>query len=104
MKRNREIAGPRRQTSHWVKPLAMGLPAVMLGLQISGWIFFLPGAIQGHSDFRHLYTAGYMVRTGHRGELYDYGVEQRFQDDLVSREAVALPFNHLAYESLIFIP
>ena len=82
----------------------MALPAIMLGLQITGWIFFLPGAMRGHCDFRHLYTAGYMVRTGHRRELYDYGVEQKFQDRLVSREAVALPFNHLAYESLIFIP
>ena len=82
----------------------MTLPAVMLGLQIAGWFFFLPGAIHGHCDFRHLYTAGYMVRTGHRKELYDYGVEQKFQDRLVSREAVALPFNHLAYESLIYIP
>jgi len=102
---NREtLAPPTQEPPYYVKALAMALPAVMLGLQISGWIFFLPGAMQGHCDFRHLYTAGYMVRTGHRGELYDYGVEQRFQDDLVSHEAVALPFNHLAYESLIFIP
>ncbi len=97
-------AAPTEEAPYYVKALAMALPAVMLGLQITGWIFFLPGAMQGHCDFRHLYTAGYMVRTGHRGELYDYGVEQKFQDDLVSREAVALPFNHLAYESLIFIP
>jgi len=82
----------------------MALPAVMLGLQITGWIFFLPGAMQGHCDFRHLYTAGYMVRTGHQGELYDYVTEQRFQDERVSRESIALPFNHVAYESLIFVP
>jgi len=87
-----------------VKALAMALPAVMLGLQITGWIFFLPGAIKGHCDFRHLYTAGYMVRTGHRRELYDYDAEQRFQNNLVSQESIALPFNHLAYESLIFVP
>jgi ABC-type Na+ efflux pump permease subunit len=82
----------------------MAIPAILLGLQISGWIFFLPGAMQGHCDFRHLYTAGYMLRTGHRNELYDYDVEQKFQDSLVSREAIALPFNHLAYEALLFIP
>ncbi len=82
----------------------MALPAVMLGLQISGWVFFLRGAMQGHCDFRQLYTAGYMVRTGHRSELYDYGLEHRFQDNLVSREAIALPFNHLAYEALLFVP
>ena len=92
-----------KEMPYYVRALAMALPAVMLGLQISGWIFFLPGAMQGHCDFRHLYAAGYMARTGHRGELYDYGVEQNFQNELVSRETVALPFNHLAYESLFFL-
>lgn len=82
----------------------MALPAIMLGLQITGWIFFLPGAMVGHCDFRHLYVAGYMVRTGHRTELYDYSREKQFQDALVSPESVALPFNHLAYESLLFVP
>src|SRR6266849_9024976 len=98
------LGQPAREVPYYVRALAMALPAVMLGLQIAGWIFFLPGAMQGHCDFRHLYAAGYMVRTGHRGELYDYNVEQRFQDNLVSREAIALPFNHLAYEALLFVP
>jgi hypothetical protein len=93
-----------REAPYYVKALAMAIPALMLGLQISGWIFFLPGAIHGHCDFRQLYAAGYMVRTGHRAELYDYSVEQRFQDSLASPEQIALPFNHLAYESLIFVP
>src|SRR5258708_21749620 len=101
---NSEILGAGRAVTYWVKALGMGLPAVMLGLQISGWILFLRGGMQGDCDFRHLYAAGYMVRTGHRGELYDYGVEQRFQNRLVSPEAIALPFNHLAYEALLFVP
>jgi len=99
-----EIRVTPTEIPYYVKALAMALPAVMLGLQISGWVFFLPGAMQGHCDFRHLYTAGYMARTGHRSELYDYGVEHRFQDNLVSREGIALPFNHLAYEALLFVP
>lgn len=82
----------------------MALPAFMLGLQISAWIFFLPGAMHGHSDFRHLYAAAYMIRIGDRGELYSYGAEQKFQDRLVSPEEIALPFNHLAYEALLFLP
>ena len=98
------LTPPTQETPYYVKALAMALPAVMLGLQITGWIFFLPGAIKGHCDFRHLYTAGYMVRTGHRRELYDYSAEQKFQNNLVSQESIALPFNHLAYESLIFVP
>jgi hypothetical protein len=100
----RTLAQPALEVRYYVKALAMAIPALMLGFQLSGWIFFLPGAMQGHCDFRHLYAAGYMVRTGHRGEVYDYGVEKKFQDSLVSQEAIALPFNHLAYEALLFAP
>ncbi len=101
---NDQIVGPWRTASYWEKALVMALPAIMLGLQIAGWIFFLPGAMQGHADFRHLYAAGYMVRTGHSTELYDYDAQQKFQNQLVSPEGIALPFNHVAYESLLFVP
>jgi len=101
---NDQIFEPWRTASYWEKALVMALPAIMLGLQIAGWIFFLPGAMQGHSDFRHLYAAAYMIRTGHSSELYDYDAQQKFQNQLVSPEAIALPFNHLAYESLFFVP
>jgi hypothetical protein len=101
---NTHETSPAQYPPYYVKALAMAIPAIMLGFQISGWIFFLPGVMQGHCDFRHLYTAGYMVRTGHRGELYDYAAEKKFQDALVSPESIALPFNHLAYEALLFVP
>jgi hypothetical protein len=94
----------RQSAPYYVRAIAMALPAVMLGLQISGWIFFLPGAMQGHADFRQLYTAGNMVRSGHASELFDYAAQKRFQDTLVSPEQIALPFNHLAYEALLFLP
>jgi hypothetical protein len=89
---------------YYVRGLALGLPAILFGLQIAGWIFFLPGALHGHADFRHLYTAGWMVRSGYAHHLYDYGVQKQFQDRLVSREQIAMPFNHLAYEALLFVP
>jgi glycosyl transferase family 87 len=98
------VSSPTRQPPYYVKALAMAIPALMLGFQISGWIFFLPGAMQGHADFRHLYVAGHMVRSGYRTSLYDYAVEKIWQNRLVSPEAIALPFNHLAYEALAFIP
>jgi hypothetical protein len=99
-----EIRATQTEIPYYVKAFAMALPAVMLGLQISGWIFFLPGAMQGHCDFRDLYTAGYMVHAGDRGELYDYGIEHGFQNHLVSQEKIAVPFDHLAYEALLFVP
>ena len=89
---------------YYVRALALGLPAILLGIQISGWIGIAPAILHGHSDFRQLYTAGYMVRTGHGDEIYDYGRSKGFQDRLISPEQIALPFNHLAYETLLYVP
>ena len=93
-----------RSVPYYVRALAMGFPATLLGIQISGWIFFLPGVFAGHCDFRHLYTAAYMVRTGYMKQLYDYNLQRDFQNRLVSPAEIALPFNHLAYEALFFLP
>jgi len=46
-------------------------------------------------DFRMLYSAGYMVRTGEGESLYDQSREEQVQNNVVSHHAVALPFNHL---------
>jgi hypothetical protein len=89
---------------YYVKALAMALPAIMLGWQISGWIFFLPAAMHGRADFRQLYTAGYMIRTGHSGELYDFAAQKRLQDAVVSPEPAPLPFIRPAYQALLFYP
>lgn len=99
-----EVKTKLPEAPYYVKALAMGIPAILLGLQLSGWIFIFPAIINGHSDFRQLYTSGYMVRTGHRYSLYDYAAQIGFQNSLVSPEQIALPFNHLAYESLLFVP
>ncbi len=89
---------------YYVKALALGIPAILFGLQLAGWIFFVPVIRDGHFDFRQLYTAGYMLRSGHARQLYDYETQKVFQDALLSREQIALPFNHLAYEALLFAP
>ena len=89
---------------YYFAALAMALPAIMLGLQLSGWIGFLPMIRAGHADFRNLYAAGYMVRVGHGHELYDYAAQKKFQDALVSREQIAIPFVRPAYQALLFVP
>src|SRR5438876_1070843 len=89
---------------YYMKALAIGIPAILLGIQLSGWIFFIPVIKNGHFDFRQLYTAGYMVRSGYAHEIYTYDTEKKFQDKLISHEQIALPFNHLAYEALLFAP
>src|SRR5262245_35186262 len=89
---------------YYVRALAMGIPAMMLGLQISMWVFLIPAILDGHSDFRQLYAAAYMVRTGHAGQLYDYESQKAFQDSLVSQAEIALPFVRPAYQALLFAP
>ncbi len=89
-------------TPYYVKALTLGIPAILIGIQLAGWVGFLRVIVDGHADFRQLYIAGYMVRTGHSHQLYDYNAQKRFQDALVSQEQIALPFNHLAYEALPF--
>src|SRR5437588_1990266 len=83
--------------------LVLGLTAILIGLPLMGWTFFLTHMVpDGHTDFRANYTAGYMLRTNK--PLYDYAAELEAQNRVVSREAVALPFIHPAYEALIYAP
>jgi hypothetical protein len=97
-----QLMGP--ETPYYARALAMGIPAILLGLQITGWIFFLPAVTEGHADFRSFYSAGHMVRSGHARELYDYQRQKTLQNKVVSNEAVAMPFIHPAYEALLFVP
>lgn len=55
-------------------------------------------------DFRTSYTAGYMLRTGHAADLYNYVVEQHFQSALVSPEPRALPLMTPPFTVLPFAP
>jgi hypothetical protein len=61
-------------------------------------------ALHGYSDFRQLYAAGYLVRTGHGEELYDYQAQRAAQDTLVGADEMALPFIRPAYQALLFVP
>ncbi len=85
--------------------LLLGLSPLLIGIQILGWLTFFPAALlQGHADFRQLYAAGYMVRTGHAAELYDPRAQKEFQDMLVGNDERALPFIRPAYQALLFVP
>jgi hypothetical protein len=97
-------ASIERNTPYYVKACALGIPAYFVGIHLWTWVLMLPIFIGGRADFRQLYTAGYMVRTGHAKELYDYGTQKEFQDKLVSQEAMALPFVRPAYQALVFAP
>jgi hypothetical protein len=87
-----------------ISPLALlFLLAVPLAI-INTCMFFmvLPDALHGYCDFRQLYTAGHMVLSGPSTQVYDYEASRIAQDQVVSHGMSGLPFNHLAYEALLF--
>src|SRR5438874_9326525 len=103
MNTSSQTAQERQQVPYYVKALGMALPAIMLGLQISGWIFFITPIRDGHPDFRANYSAGYMVRTGQSHQIYNYDDAKRVQNSIVTRQPAASPFIHPAYEALFYI-
>ena len=79
------------------------LPLLLAG-QLIAWIVLLPGGLRGLADFRQLYAAAYMVRTGHGHDLYNFEVQKRFQSQLVAADQRAVPFIRPAYQALLFVP
>jgi hypothetical protein len=90
-------------TPYYLQAL-LGLLPLVLGIQLLAWLIVFPAAMRGHADFRQLYTAGFMVRTGHAAELYNYDAQLQFQNKLVSPAQVPLPFIRPAYYALLFVP
>jgi len=86
-----------------LRPVLLAMFSALLIVQVAVCILGAKLGSDGRGDFRHLYTAGYMVRSGHRAELYDYDVAVAFQNKVVG-QGIALPFDHMAYESLLFVP
>ena len=82
----------------------LGVLPIIFCIQFLGWLTFFPNALRGHADFRQLYVAGYMVRTGHRTQLYDYAEQTYLQNMLVSNDELAVPFIRPAYQALLFVP
>ena len=87
-----------------MQDILLGILPIIFCMQFLAWLTFLPKALRGHADFRQLYVAGYMVRTGHRTQLYDYAAQAYFQNTLVSNDERALPFIRPAYQALMFVP
>jgi hypothetical protein len=87
-----------------LRPLVITVAFLLFFVSVAGVFLTLPLGKSGRVDFRHLYTAGYMVRAGHAADVYDYALYEKFQNELVGPTQGALPFNHLAYEALFYAP
>jgi hypothetical protein len=95
---------PGYEAPYYVKGLALGLCAFLIGVHLWTWVFLSWFYLAGYSDFRQLYTSGYMVRAGYRGEFYNLELQEKLEDAVVSPERPGLPIDHPAYEALIFVP
>jgi hypothetical protein len=88
----------------YVQPFVIGATLIPLFFSACGLILTAPPVYRGFGDFRQLYAAGYMVRTGQAAQLHDFAASDAVQDEVVGPAEGALPFNHLAVESLLYAP
>jgi hypothetical protein len=65
---------------------------------------YWPSIRDGHADFRNLYAAGYMVRTGNGYLIYNFDATKLAQDTVVSKWNVTLPYIRPAFQALFFAP
>ena len=85
--------------------LIFGSLTLLAIVHILGAVSFIPSALRGRAaDFRGFYVAGYMVRTGQASQLYNFPLEKRLQDELVSPELTVNPLTHPPFEALWFAP
>jgi hypothetical protein len=87
-----------------IRPFAAAVCFLLFFVAASGVFLSYPMALAGRVDFRHLYSAGYMVRAGQAAELYDHQKNIEVQNCVVGPAEGDLTFNHLAYESLFYVP
>ena len=99
-----KVDSTKARAPSYVADILLGSLAILLCLEVFAWIAAIPIALSGRADFRQLYAAGYMVRTGQRHLLYDYEAQKRVQDALVTQQELAMPFIRPAYQALLFVP
>lgn len=85
------------------KRLKLYLGALLV-LQVCTLIAGIPIVRARYIDFRTFYAAGFMLRTGHASQLYDYRAEQHFQSALVSPVPHAVPMMSPPFAALPFAP
>ncbi|HEY6130151.1 MAG TPA: glycosyltransferase family 87 protein [Candidatus Acidoferrum sp.] len=72
---------------------------VQAGLVITGFSKVRPVTA---ADFRSFYAAGYLIRTGHGEQIYDYNKTAATEAEVIGPEGANLPFIHPAYEGVLF--
>jgi len=91
----RRIAVPdgtrTRAIPHYVSSIGLGVLAILVGLEISGWIGFALTDMHNHTDFPFYYWGAEMVRSGNVTNLY-------------LPQPVDYYYTRPAFETLLFLP
>lgn len=105
---SRPVAEPSQALQQSRPPSHAHVAAVTCSIFLIWLLFgiygFVPSVRSGVVDFRNMYAAGYMVRTGQGHEIYDYAAQKSIQDRLVSKKELPLPFIRPAYQALFYAP
>jgi Glycosyltransferase family 87 len=90
-----------------LKPVVVVFLAGLVMIHIAVFWNLRHLVMKGYSDFTIYYSAGKMVRQGLGHQLYDgqaqFRVQQEFAREVDIRQG-PLPFNHPAFEALLFAP
>lgn len=85
----------------------MGLLGLVLAIHGLLFVYNWHLAREGYFDFTIFYTAGKIVRQGLGHHLYDAALQYQMQRSFASGVAIRkgpLPYNHPAFEALLFVP
>jgi glycosyl transferase family 87 len=101
---NSRAATSLRLTRHHLAIFLIGMMLIHLWLLRQGW----QGIRIGLPDFSIFYTAGKIVRSGQAARLYDNALQESVQSEFaaegIARRGSILPYNHLPFEALLFVP
>lgn len=96
-----EAAVFKSTTPNYVKGIAIAVLVFSIGIQV---VFWVNNVADPGNDFRTFYTAGYLVRTGDAGNLYNGEFQFRLQNQLAGELQLALPYIHPPYEAYLYVP
>ena len=71
-------------------------------LQVTVVALGLSGGVAGRADFRMLYSGGFLIRNGQGDQLYEYDKIAATEARIAGQSGANLPFDHPAYEGLLF--
>ena len=80
-----------REIPHYVRSIGLGILAILIGLEVSGWVGFAFTDLHNHTDFPFYYWGAELVRVGNASKLY-------------LPQPVDYYFTHPAFEALLFVP